>query len=125
MFELAPQVIAWQNEQRPVWLVRVVSVTGMGSKDPAEATAVTEGLPAIGTILSGAADAALKHALDQAATVDAARTLDLRVGDAVAVAVASTPQRSSINRSALTVTPLSSASRTSTSVVLPAGTASS
>jgi xanthine dehydrogenase accessory factor len=87
VFELAPQVIAWQKEQRPVWLVRVVSVTGMGSKDPAEATAVTEGLPAIGTILSGAADAALKDALDQAATGDAARTLDLRVGDADAVAV--------------------------------------
>jgi xanthine dehydrogenase accessory factor len=87
VFELAPQVIAWQKEQRPVWLVRVVSVTGMGSKDPAEATAVTEGLPAIGTILSGAADAALADALAGAADGGAARTLDLRIGDDDAVAV--------------------------------------
>jgi xanthine dehydrogenase accessory factor len=87
VFELAPQVIAWQREQRQVWLVRVVSVTGMGSKDPAEATAVTEGLPAIGTILSGAADAALAAALAEAANAGAARTLDLRIGDDDAVAV--------------------------------------
>jgi xanthine dehydrogenase accessory factor len=87
VFELAPQVIAWQKEQRPVWLIRVVSVTGMGSKDPAEATAVTEGLPAIGTILSGAADAALAAAVAEAAEGGAARTLDLRIGDDDAVAV--------------------------------------
>jgi xanthine dehydrogenase accessory factor len=87
MFELAPQVIAWQQEQRVVWLVRVVSVTGMGSKDPAAATAVTEGLPAIGTILSGAADAALADALAEAADGGTARMLDLRIGDDDAVAV--------------------------------------
>jgi xanthine dehydrogenase accessory factor len=87
VFELAAQVIAWQKEQRPVWLVRVVSVTGMGSKDPAGATAVTEGLPAIGTILSGAADAPLADALAGASDGDAARTMDLRIGDDDAVAV--------------------------------------
>jgi xanthine dehydrogenase accessory factor len=87
VFELAPQVIAWQKEQRPVWLVRVVSVTGMGSKDPAEATAITEGRPAVGTILSGAGDAALADALARAGDDLAARMLDLRIGDDDAVAV--------------------------------------
>jgi xanthine dehydrogenase accessory factor len=87
MFELASQVIAWQQEQRPVWLVRVVSVTGMGSKDHTEATAVTAGLPAVGTILSGAADGALADALAEAAGGGVARTLALRVGDDDAVAV--------------------------------------
>lgn len=87
VFELAGQVLAWQHEARSVWLVRVVSVTGMGSNDPGEATAVTDGLPAIGTILSGAADAALAAALGQAAAGDAARMLDLHIGDEDAVAV--------------------------------------
>ena len=88
LFELAGQVLAWQTEQRPVWLARVVSVTGMGSNDRDEATAVTDGLPAIGSILSGAADAALADALaEPVAGGGAARLLDLRIGDDDAVAV--------------------------------------
>jgi xanthine dehydrogenase accessory factor len=88
LFELAGQVLTWQHEQRSVWLARVVSVTGMGSNDRGEATAVTDGLPAIGRILSGAADAALAAAVAQAATDGgAARLLDLRIGDDDAVAV--------------------------------------
>ena len=87
LFELAGQVLAWQHEQRPVWLARVVSVTGMGSNDRGEATAVTDGLPAIGQILSGAADRALADALAKASADGAARLLDLRIGDDDAVAV--------------------------------------
>ena len=87
LFELAGQVLAWQHEQRPVWLARVVSVTGMGSNDRGEATAVTDGLPAVGQILSGAADRALADALAKADVDGAARLLDLRIGDDDAVAV--------------------------------------
>jgi xanthine dehydrogenase accessory factor len=87
LFELADQVLAWQDEQRPVWLARVVSVTGMGSNDRGEATAVTAGLPAIGSILSGAADAALTDAIAAAGPGGGARMLDLQIGDDDAVAV--------------------------------------
>jgi xanthine dehydrogenase accessory factor len=87
LFELADQVLAWQHEQRPVWLARVVSVTGMGSNDRGEATALTDGLPAVGQILSGAADGALADALAKASVDGAAQMLDLRIGDTDAVAV--------------------------------------
>jgi xanthine dehydrogenase accessory factor len=87
LFELAGQVLAWQHEQRPVWLARVVSVTGMGSNDRGEATAVTDGLPPIGSILSGAADGALADAVVTAGAEGTARMLDLRIGDDDAVAV--------------------------------------
>lgn len=87
MFDLADQVLAWQHEDRPVWMARVVSLTGMGSNDPAEAFAVSAGRPAAGSLLSGAADAALAEAVAQAATGGTARLLDLRIGDDQAVAV--------------------------------------
>jgi xanthine dehydrogenase accessory factor len=88
MFDLAGQVRAWQNEQRPVWLARVVSVTGMGSNERAEAAALTDGQPPAGSILSGAADAGLRDAV-AAATADheGSRLLHLHVGDEQAVAV--------------------------------------
>jgi xanthine dehydrogenase accessory factor len=88
VFDLAHQVLRWRSDQRPVWLVRVVSVTGMGSSEPAEAVAVTAGEPPAGTVLSGAADARL---LDKLAAAGAdgggARLVDLRIDDTEAVAV--------------------------------------
>jgi xanthine dehydrogenase accessory factor len=88
VFDLALQVLGWQRDQRPVWLARVVSVTGMGSNDPAAAAALTAGQPPAGTVLSGAADSALRDAVAEAG-VDGGgpRLLDLRVEDAEAVAV--------------------------------------
>jgi xanthine dehydrogenase accessory factor len=86
MFDLAHQVLAWQHEQRPVWLARVVSVTGMGSSEPADAAALTEGQPPIGSVLSGAAGTALADAFTRAAGDGVATLLDLTIGDAEAVA---------------------------------------
>lgn len=87
MFDLARQVLAWHNEQRPVWLVRVVSVTGMGSSDPAEAAAITPDRPPAGSVLSGAADAGLREAIASAGDDGrGARLIELRVDDAEAVA---------------------------------------
>jgi xanthine dehydrogenase accessory factor len=84
VFDLAAQVRAWQNEQRPVWLARVVSVTGLGSSEAAEAAALTDGQPPSGTVLSGAADGPLSAAVvgDGAA----ARLLDVHIGDSEATA---------------------------------------
>jgi xanthine dehydrogenase accessory factor len=88
VFDLAHQVGRWHRDQRPVWLARVVSVTGMGSSDPAEAVALTAGLPPAGTVLSGAADTRLSDTVTSAA-VDGggARMIDVRIDDAEAVAV--------------------------------------
>jgi xanthine dehydrogenase accessory factor len=88
VFDLAPQVLRWQREQRPAWLARVVLVTGMGSSDPAEAVAFTAGQPPAGAVLSGAAGSALGDAVAQAgADGGGPRLLDLHVEDAEAVAV--------------------------------------
>lgn len=87
MFDLVGQVRTWQSEQRRVWLARVVTVTGMGSSEPADAAALAAGMPTAGTILSGAADPRLR---DAAAAADAnglgARLVELRIGDGEAVA---------------------------------------
>ena len=88
MFDLARQVLAWHNEQRPVWLARIVSVTGMGSSDPAEATAFTAGLQPAGTVLSGAADVGLRAAVAAADTEGGGpQLIDLHIDDAQAMAV--------------------------------------
>lgn len=88
MFDLAPQVLSWQREQRPVWLARVVSVTGMGSSDVAEAVAFAAGQPPAGAVLAGAADSALGDAVVGAeADGGGPRLLDLHVDDGEAVAV--------------------------------------
>jgi len=88
MFDLAGQVLAWRNDQRPVWLARVVSVTGMGSGERAETAALTTGEPPEGTVLSGAADSRLRDAV-AGAGVDGRgpRLLDVRVDDGEALAV--------------------------------------
>jgi xanthine dehydrogenase accessory factor len=87
VFDLANQVLAWQHEQRSVWLARVVSVTGMGSNEPADAAVLVSGRPPVGRLLSGAADDALTSAVTLAAGDGGnARLIDLTVGDAEAVA---------------------------------------
>jgi xanthine dehydrogenase accessory factor len=86
VFDLANQVLAWQHEQRPVWLARVVSVTGMGSSEPADAAVLLPGQPPVGRLLSGAADGALSSAVGQAVDNGGrASLIDLTIGDFEAV----------------------------------------
>jgi xanthine dehydrogenase accessory factor len=82
LFDLAAQVLDWQTERRPVLLARVVSTTGMGSTEPADAMAFTEGAPPAGRLLSGAVDDAIADAVT-AARKDGgtARVVDIVVGD--------------------------------------------
>jgi xanthine dehydrogenase accessory factor len=85
VFDLANQVLAWQHDQRAVWLARVVSVTGMGSSEPADAAVVVAGQPLVGSLLSGAADEALAAAVNQATDDGAATVIELTIGDTEAV----------------------------------------
>ncbi len=82
MFDLAGQVRTWQTERRQVWLARVVAVSGMSSRDHVDAAAFTEGQPPAGSLLGGAADAALRAAVSLALAEGARpRLLDLRIGE--------------------------------------------
>jgi xanthine dehydrogenase accessory factor len=86
VFDIAGQVLAWRKAQRPVWLVRVVSMTGMGSNEPGAATALVDGQPPVGSVLSGAAETLLADAVANTSGADA-RLLDLHIDDERAVSV--------------------------------------
>ncbi len=82
MFDLAAQVLDWQAQRRPVLLARVVSTTGMGSTEPADALAFADGEAPAGRLLSGAADDAVRDAVTAArADGGTARLVEVVIGD--------------------------------------------
>jgi xanthine dehydrogenase accessory factor len=81
VFDLARQVIDWQQAGQPVLLARVVSTTGMGSTEPSDAAAYVEGA-SVGRLLSGSVDDAVREAVDAArGDGGTARVVDVVVGD--------------------------------------------
>lgn len=78
--ELAVAAQQWIAEGRPVYLVRVLEVRGISSRDQAGIAVVTPGRAAVGTILAGAAD----DQLPPLAVGDLSRLVDLAIGDGAA-----------------------------------------
>jgi xanthine dehydrogenase accessory factor len=87
VYDIAGPVAGWRQQGLPVWVARVVEVRGMSSRWPGEAVALLPGGEAVGSLLAGAADGALRaHVEGQREGRTAAGVFDVEVGDADAVA---------------------------------------
>ena len=64
MHSLAPTVLGWLAEGRPVRVARVVQTHGISSQDPAAAVAYSPGRPLAGELFSGAAADRLPQLLE-------------------------------------------------------------
>ncbi len=87
MYDIAEQVLAWQQNGRSVRLVRVIESRGFSSRQRARVAALTPGLPPVGTLLTnGSADHSLWSALvpDPRDRQDAREVVELVVDEAQA-----------------------------------------
>jgi xanthine dehydrogenase accessory factor len=85
MFDIAAQVAAWRVQGRTVAVARTVSVTGVSSRWPVEALALTAGQPTAGTLLAGTLDGQLAQvAAELWDQTGAARVVTLDITDRTA-----------------------------------------
>ena len=80
---VADQVESWSAAGRQITVVRVVGVQGLSGEHGTPIAALTPGTPVAGTVLSGAVDDALAA---HAAALDAARVVEMPIGDVAAQA---------------------------------------